>query len=317
MSDKDIIRRIRKLLALAENAGSEAEAAIAVERARELMQAHNYTEAQVRASQAPELRSVEEIIKGKVTDTSKKVAWHMRIAGIVDELYGCHAYWQGGKVMFFGRISAVQAATYTTQYLMREVEQLTDREAPTSVYSRKFRNAFRLGCADRIRQAIRGQLETARYEERKAKLAEMEPEIQQRARELVEQQHGTTIDNASDFKVAEMGEDIKRIANSMRTQARRDLIKKKLMGSDAPKAKASDQALALLETEAAEVKEGFDTLLYGPKNPKTGKRRRRGGGARVGSYSSGTGYEAGHAAGAKIKINASRGGLPRGQDSLP
>ena len=146
-----IIDRIQKLLKLAANAGSEAEAALAAERAAELMMLHEIHEAELSLDGPNEPRTPEPIDHCHVvTDTKKKVAWHMRVAGAVARSYGAKAYWNAGSVVLFGRLSAVQAATYTAQYLMREIERVTDHEAPTVGYSRSWRNAFRLGCASRI-----------------------------------------------------------------------------------------------------------------------------------------------------------------------
>lgn len=145
-----IIERIQKLLRLAGNAGSEAEAALAAERAAALMAEHEIHEAEL-AVTADAPRVVEPIEKCfEVTTTQKKVAWHMRVTSAVAESYGAQAYWSGGRVVLFGRLSAVQAAKYTAMYLMREVERLTDREAPSSNYSKAYRNAFRLGCSNRV-----------------------------------------------------------------------------------------------------------------------------------------------------------------------
>lgn len=164
MSDK-IIDRIRKLLKLAGNAGSEAEAALAAERAAQMMAQHEIHEAQVALDAPNEPRTPEPIEKRfEVTTTTKRVAWHMRVTGGVAKTYGACAYWHGGSVVLFGRLSAVQAASYTALYLMREIERITDRTAPTSEYSRAYRNAFRLGCARRVSQ----RLEEEHAQKRKA-----------------------------------------------------------------------------------------------------------------------------------------------------
>lgn len=158
MTDTKIMDRIRKLLKLSENAGNEHEAALAAERAAELMVEHEIHEAQISLDEPNEPRTPEPLDHcHKVTETTKRVAWHMRVVGAVARSYGAHAYWYGGAVVLFGRLSAVQAASYTSQYLMREIERVTDAEAPTRAqnitdggYSKSFRNAFRLGCASRI-----------------------------------------------------------------------------------------------------------------------------------------------------------------------
>lgn len=153
-----IIDRIQKLLKLAANAGNEHEAALAAERAAQMMAEHEIHEAQLSLDGSNEPRTPEAIDRAyRVTTTGKRVAWHMRVTRAVARSYGAKAYWHGGKVVLFGRLSAVQAATYTSQYLMREIERVTDAEAPTRSkniveggYSKSFRNAFRLGCASRI-----------------------------------------------------------------------------------------------------------------------------------------------------------------------
>jgi hypothetical protein len=154
----NVLERIKKLLRLAQNAGSEHEAANAARRAAQLMALHQIHEASVNLDGPDEVRAVEEIAQcHEVTYTKKRVAWHIRIASAVAASYGAEMYTMGGYseerengIRFFGRLSAVQAAAYTTQYLIREVETITDKQAPQSLYARRYRNAFRLGCASRI-----------------------------------------------------------------------------------------------------------------------------------------------------------------------
>lgn len=157
MDDK-ILDRIRKLLRLAANAGSEHEAAIAADRARLMMAEHEIHEAQisleVQAPRVPEQIDQEHA----VTDTTKRVAWHMVLISAVARDFGCRPYWSSGKVCLFGRLSAVQSASYTSQYLMREVERLCDRAAvgeDGKSAPRKWRNAFRIGCAETIAKRLR------------------------------------------------------------------------------------------------------------------------------------------------------------------
>jgi hypothetical protein len=147
---ESVIDRIQKLLRLAANTGSEHEAALAAAMAANLMRLHEIeTAALALDAQAP--RVAEPIDKRfQVTNTKKKVAWHMRIINGVARTYGAKAYWTHGTIQLFGRLSAVQAASYTAQYLMREIETITDAEAPSPQHSRAFRNAFRLGCASRL-----------------------------------------------------------------------------------------------------------------------------------------------------------------------
>lgn len=165
----DIISKIQKLLKLAGNAGSEAEAALAAQRAAELMAEHEVHEAQLAVDAGDKPRVAEPIEKCfEVTKTARRVAWHMKLIGATAESYGARAYWSGGRVVLFGRLSAVQAASYTSQYLIREVERMTDRLCPSPRYTKSDRNSFRLGCAVRVAQRI--------YQDIEAKRPKTEPE---------------------------------------------------------------------------------------------------------------------------------------------
>jgi hypothetical protein len=145
-----VLDRIRKLLRLAQNAGSEAEAALAAQRAAELMAQHEVHEAQIRLDEpdhAPEpIETAHEVTKR----AGKRVAWHWRVAKAVAKSYGTQPYWSNGAIVLFGRLSAVQAATYTTQYLLREIQELCDKHCEGQRPGRAYRNAFRLGAASRV-----------------------------------------------------------------------------------------------------------------------------------------------------------------------
>lgn len=106
----------------------------------------------------------EDIVHHTASTSGKRIAWHESLAMGVAHRYHAHMYWHRRKrwdfdkhhvavtteIRFFGRLSAVQAASYTLSYLIREVSRLCDREAPSETYSRTYRNAWRLGCARRI-----------------------------------------------------------------------------------------------------------------------------------------------------------------------
>jgi hypothetical protein len=235
----DVLDRIKKLLRLARDAANEHEAASAAERAAALMAEHEIHEATIRLDDA-EPAPAEPIDQAHVaTRTARKVAWHMRLISPIGRSYGCRAYWMGGSIRLFGRLSSVQAATYTSAYLMREVERLADAEGVGQ--SRAWRNAFRLGCASRISSRILAQ-----------------------------------------------------VAERERTAA----------PSAAPSPSAG--ALVLVRRDRAEVETAYAGFSRGFRN-----------GGSVGNYSSGGGYNAGHAAGERVHLGVgSRGGLKAGQGTL-
>lgn len=341
----DPIKLIQKCLKLAENAGSEAEAALAVERARELMHKHQISEAMLRLHEASEAAPVEEIIKGKVTNTRKKVAWHMAIADSVDAMFGCHAYWHGGEIMFFGRLSAVQAATYTTQYLINEVEAICNQEAPSRIYDRSYRNAFRLGCANRIGVRIDRQTDERKRTEEKARKAReaAHAELDAARGMITDEQikvvlgharaaHNTSLaacavraldgDSLYDRDLRERcADEYRKIETPLCMIEMHCLCAGHARGNDAgapcdtseSEPIPLERALAVIAKDQAEVDEKYEDFMH--PRMKNGKRRKKG--VSIGAFSSSDGYHAGRTAGGKVNINTvARGGLPRGQGSL-
>jgi hypothetical protein len=308
-----IIDRIQKLLALAANAGSEQEAALAAERAAQLMAQHEIHEAQLTADGA-NVRTPEPIERRHyITHTAKRVQWHMNIAAAVDETYGAQAYWHGGSVVLFGRLSAVQAAAYTTQYLIREIERITDRMAPSSYYGRAYRNAFRLGCSSRVGARIRA-------EHAKAEAARREAAARGAAREhdggeqtshvaeaasppapgSIEEQLWQGDAGPEPGDEPERGDD----HDDEQTEEEAEEIEAEAEAEAAQPVTA--QALAIIDRDRKEVEDAYKDFS---------KKWRKG--RSLGNVSSGGGYRAGREAGDRVDIsNRSRGGLAAGQGSL-
>lgn len=92
----DVINRIKKLLRMAEHAGSEHEAALAAERARQLMAQYEIQEAALCDDGGIAMRDPL-VERHEVTDTKKRVAWHLAITMPIVEMYGAHAYTVGGR----------------------------------------------------------------------------------------------------------------------------------------------------------------------------------------------------------------------------
>jgi hypothetical protein len=179
MEIEKVMSRVRKLLQLSRST-NEAEAALAAQRAAELMAEHNLTEAVMRV-QGGDVQPAEPIVTGWAVGTPdgrpqfegrKRVAWKGSIASAVAHSFGCKSYWWGPNTCLFGRQSAVQAAEYTTAYLCAEVDRLADAawEASEQNYegggwARSWKGSFRLGAAS----AIAGRLREAKHAERMAR----------------------------------------------------------------------------------------------------------------------------------------------------
>jgi uncharacterized protein DUF2786 len=161
-----VAERIRKLLALANNNPSEAEAAIALERASALMAEHNLTMAQVDAHGTGEER-----IEEKHNAAYREQTWARLIWGSVAQLNFCmYSYWHnnrgdvgwrklpGGELekipprevdehCIIGTRANVETAKAMVDYLVSTIERLARESKLTSV---RDLHAFKLGCARRL-----------------------------------------------------------------------------------------------------------------------------------------------------------------------
>lgn len=172
--DTAVIERIKKLLKLS-TSSNEHEAALAAQRASELMRAHNIAEAQLRVEE-PEARGPEPIVKDHTVDikgNAKRAAkWKGHLVSASAKLYNCHVWLNHGEHKLFGRESDVQAAHYTAQYLIAEVDRIakaawaaSPEKALGAVSGRSWIPNFCLGAAvtvwQRCQEAAKDRLQKA------------------------------------------------------------------------------------------------------------------------------------------------------------
>lgn len=154
-TESPVLNRVRKLLAMAGNAGNENEAAIAATQAARLMAEHNLTEASLVAS-GQAARVAEDISDEAILRARRASQWKGIVAYAVALSYGCKQYWNGGSIKIFGRVSAVQATSYTCQYLWNEIERLCDAAweksglTPSKSTTKSWKNSFRVGAASAV-----------------------------------------------------------------------------------------------------------------------------------------------------------------------
>ena len=162
-----ILRRIRKLLALAGGKGSEAEAAAAVTRAHALLAEHNLAEADVRDSvDSP----TERILDDSTVDGARDL-WPAQVWNATAMLHFCRYFYSeqfcgkrriGLRHSLVGRPHNIDAAKLTARYLVDAVERLAresgrDRPQPER---RSYQASFRCACGLRLAERIH-----ARYRE--------------------------------------------------------------------------------------------------------------------------------------------------------
>lgn len=154
-TESPVLNRVRKLLAMAGNAGNENEAAVAATQAARLMAEHNLTEACLVAT-GQSARVAEDITDEAILKARRASQWKGIVAYAVALSYGCKQYWHGGSIKIFGRVSAVQATSYTCQYLWNEIERLCDAAwekstlTPSKSTTKSWKNSFRVGAASAV-----------------------------------------------------------------------------------------------------------------------------------------------------------------------
>jgi Protein of unknown function (DUF2786) len=166
-AEPEVLRRLQKLLAMARGVANQHEAALAAERAAELLARHQLSEAEIALEGPPPTR--ETIVDDELTRTRKRVRWQAVLAHGAARSLGCHAYWRGASIQILGRATAVQATAYTCRYLFAEVTRLCDEGFEAAVaeglargMARAWKHAFRVGAANSIAERLEEQAEARR-----------------------------------------------------------------------------------------------------------------------------------------------------------
>jgi hypothetical protein len=158
LTQVEIAAKIRKLLALADGAGTEAEAANAAARAAAIMAQYQIEQADVDAL----VRDTEDPMTRVNTDSVGRLAgWRKQLASGIAAGCGCsviimRSHRAGESYLsFFGRTSDVQTAVYMFGALSTEIERLAKRNA--SGRGAAYVSAYKLGAAATISSRLRAQ----------------------------------------------------------------------------------------------------------------------------------------------------------------
>ncbi len=146
MLNNNLLEKINKLLALA-NSPNENEAALAAEKATELLTKYNLSLADL----GPD--SEEKITTGTVETTSRYVTWKMLILAGIATANGCRAMRSknNGNMTLIGTSTNIAVSQSLYEYLTKAVERLAKRHKGKG---RAFLHAFRVGCATRLRHRL-------------------------------------------------------------------------------------------------------------------------------------------------------------------
>jgi hypothetical protein len=158
-----ILGRLKKLLALSKSS-NEHEAALAAQRAAELMREYDLSEAQIRVDD-PTATAEPIVTAGEYggAQAKRNAKWKTHLISAAARLHNCRMYYthdiNGRCIRLFGRKSAVAATGYTGDYLVNEVDRLAKaawvksaEKALGAVPARSWMDSFRLGAAVTIWQ---------------------------------------------------------------------------------------------------------------------------------------------------------------------
>lgn len=174
MNRDEAMRKVASLLKLA-NSNNANEAALAAQRAQEIMDKFHLDSAMLDIDGGAKVEPDEPIVnfgsKGApLYEANKRSTWRWRLAQEIALANGCRIYLTGGSIQIVGRPSDADTVRYLFAYLMKEVDRLADRESRGC--GRTWANNFRLGVVDTIgekmKEAAQHVREAARQEARAA-----------------------------------------------------------------------------------------------------------------------------------------------------
>ena len=157
--DNAIIERIKKLLALGERAGTEAEAELAMSRAHELLAKHNLSIGEVKGAAEEEAYDTEKF------DIQRGGPWQRQVYAAICKLYFCEYYMEScrghHKHCVIGKPSNIAIASYLSEYIIRTAKKMSLEaylehypEGSKSAYCRSYRKGFAARIALRSREQL-------------------------------------------------------------------------------------------------------------------------------------------------------------------
>ena len=150
-----ILDRIRKLLRLANDPSSPAEAALAAARAQALMFEHSINEAALEMDGGPAQAAIGE---EEIDASPQRTTWKARLASHLCASNFCHLYTTTRRgvtsTMLIGRPDATATVRYLYAYLVNESERLARRDG---IRGRTALNNYRLGVVNVIGYRLRDQ----------------------------------------------------------------------------------------------------------------------------------------------------------------
>ena len=153
MTQEAILNKVRKLLRLADKAGTPEEAASAAAMAQRLIAEHQLSTAMLSLDTDTPAEPDEDIVDfgarpGGALDADYSARWHGTLAVIVAAANGCKPYRTGKTLHLIGRPSDADSVRYMYAFLRRQVDEISDRDGRGMGIT--WRNNFRTGMVETI-----------------------------------------------------------------------------------------------------------------------------------------------------------------------
>ena len=190
--NQEHVEKIKKLLALSQSSNVH-EAALALQRAQELMQKHNVTMTHVRLADVKEAKA----FVGKVKNPASHIKW---LARMVADAFGCNMILMPEYVGFYGWVTSVQfigidtaaeLSSYAFDVLRRQLER--DRKHHLTTLKRCKR-------ATKVRRADAFCRAWVRTAASKVVALAPKPEQQDAITQWIETNHGDSLQKDTDRK---------------------------------------------------------------------------------------------------------------------
>lgn len=155
---EDIIERIGKLLRLSESSNPN-EAALAAQRASELMLKYNISKAVIESAENPEKR--ESVIYSVFDENQGKNRNFFRgdLANSIAAFFDAKILWRGNDLWLVGTQSDMNAVKYLFSAVLNQIDELTESEwwrfgKWQGIHGKTWKGSFRQGCLDEVRKRL-------------------------------------------------------------------------------------------------------------------------------------------------------------------
>ncbi len=156
MTHTDAVDKVRKILRLADKAGTPEEAAAAMSRAQALIDTYKLESTMIEADETAQPDEPIEDYGRKFAplDSQKQlIRWRYWLASSVAKANACETYASGGWTHIVGRASDVETVRYLFGYIVKQAEDLIDTNGRGC--GKTWRNNFALGIVDTVGRKLR------------------------------------------------------------------------------------------------------------------------------------------------------------------